>query len=63
MIYWLVMYIFAGNNASMLHVGNYRSMENCLVAAQKVQYLGTPSNVPQYVCIQANENNTQPPPS
>ena len=28
MIYWLIMYIFAGTSSYMLHFGNYRSMES-----------------------------------
>ena len=61
MIFWLVMYISAGTNASMLHVGNNRSMDDCLAAAHTVQY-PAPSNVPQYACIQANDKGAQPPP-
>jgi hypothetical protein len=38
MIYWLVMYIVAGTSSSVLHVGNYRSMDDCLAAAHRVQY-------------------------
>jgi hypothetical protein len=62
MIYWLVMFISAGSNGSMLHVGNYRSMDNCLAAAHRVQYPPGQSNVPQYACIQANDGGAQPPP-
>jgi hypothetical protein len=62
MIYWLVMYIFAGTSSSMLHVGNFRSMDRCLAAAHAVQY-ATSSNVPQYACIQANDSGAQPPPN
>jgi hypothetical protein len=62
MIYWLVMYVVAATSSSMLHVGNYRSMESCLAAAHRVQYV-TSSNVPQYACIQANEGGAQPPPN
>jgi hypothetical protein len=62
MIYWLVMFIVAGTSSSILHVGNYRTMESCLAAAHAVQY-GTSSNVPQYACIQANDGGAQPPPN
>jgi hypothetical protein len=62
MIYWLVMYISAATSASMLHVGNYRNMDDCLAAAHRVQYPTAPSNVPQYACIQANDAGAQPPP-
>jgi hypothetical protein len=50
MIYWLVMYIFAGTSSSMLHVGNYRNMT---VWQQHIEY------VPQYACIQANGGGAQ----
>jgi len=62
MIYWLVMYIVAGTSSSVLHVGNYRSMDDCLAAAHRVQYPTAPSSVPQNACIQANGGGAQPPP-
>jgi hypothetical protein len=61
MIYWLVMYIVAGTSSSVLHVGNYRSMDG-LATAHKVQYPMAPSSIPQYACIQANGGGAQPPP-
>jgi hypothetical protein len=62
MIFWLVMYISAGTSAAMLHVGNYRKMDDCLAAAHRVQYPTSPPIVPQYACIQANDAGAQPPP-
>jgi hypothetical protein len=64
MFYWLVLihFVTAGPNAAILHVGNFRSMQSCRQdAAKSAWYDG--SGTYNYVCVQANESGTSPPPS
>jgi hypothetical protein len=64
MIFWLFLMI-NGANMSALHVGNFKSMEECLNAAKDAQAYSTARTgvtlQPTYMCIQANGEGTVPP--
>ena len=61
--YWLVLILLSG---TPLHIGNYGSMTSCQTAAKQATVYNpgrTNLIVHNYICVQANESNTQPPSS
>jgi hypothetical protein len=63
-IFWLIVWLGNPNGApTLLHAGNFVTMQDCLAAGVGAQYaLGHPTSVPQYICVQANSAGTTPPP-
>ena len=69
MVFWLVL-VIAGTNTSnpapvLMHVGNYTSSSECQTAAKGASYPVrslTNTSQPTFICIQANDAGSKPPP-
>jgi hypothetical protein len=64
MTFWLILVLSSATAPQMMHVGNFKSLANCIGAAQEAKFVGAPNvNTPQntYICIQANEDGLSPP--
>jgi hypothetical protein len=64
MIVWLILYFAQPNASYAMHVGNFKTIEACQAAANSSATFerglsGAPQN---FVCVQASETGTVPPP-
>jgi hypothetical protein len=65
MYFWLILFI-NGAGTTMMHVGNFPTMEACRTAASAATTIYSPPPVAPlrgFVCVQANVEGTTPPPN
>jgi hypothetical protein len=69
MFYWLILVVYGiGTNGftvttQLMHVGNFSDLKTCQAAAKDSQGAGSPDNWRyNYICVQASDGKTPPPP-